>query len=142
MFFNLRRMGVVLVLCALAGPMSARSPARPVILLSCGAPAELCRTVIQTLARQSKGFVIRTVQPNHPPPPRPGDLGVRLEWKTQSQGARARLSWRGYGADLNHMGPWFDLGAIESPLSSIRQTEIAQELVSSVPGLKVAMRPD
>lgn len=142
MFFYLRGLAVVLMVCAMVGPVGARSPARPVILLSCAAPAELCRTVIQTLARQSKGFVIRTVEADQISPPRPGDLGVRLDWQDRgNKGQRTRLSWRSYGADLNHIGPWFDLGAIELPLSPIRQNAIARGLVSSVPGLQIALRP-
>lgn len=122
----------------------ARSPDRPVILLSCpdgqDARDRLCQVMIQALARAAAGpQVIRQVPRGAETPARPGDLGIALHLAQDDLGALAgHLEWQTPGGPLRK-GPTLRVALAGAGASQQAYEQFTNGLLKATPGLDSAI---
>lgn len=133
------------VLLMAAGTGTARSPARPLVLLHCAAaPEALCQAMIQALAQAAgpASPVIRRVEAGETRPPRPGDIGVTLVLGAHGpEHLAGHLEWREWGQaeTAPHIGPVLGIDTIGTRLTPQSLASFAGDLIGSTPGIDGAL---
>lgn len=140
--------GLVIMAAGLPTSAEARSPARPVILLSCPAADArdpLCQAMIQALAEATggRGAVIRPVPRGQEAPRRPGDIGVALYLDDSAPAPGGHLEWQAAdqsGAGPRQRGPDTRLDASGAALTPQSYASFTRELITATPGMAAALR--
>lgn len=110
----------------------ARTPDRPLILLSCPLDEfHLCQAMEQAIAQAASGpFIVRIVNRGDEAPTRPGDLGVALYLDSrQSQGLEGHLEWQAGRDGARQSGPRVEFSVVDAPLSSRMYGHFAEGLI-------------
>lgn len=137
-------LAVILIMAAPQG--QARSPDRPVVLLSCpgghGPYDPLCQAMIQTLAQAASGHaVIRRVPRGQEAPGRAGDLGIALHVSQRGDAALAgHLVWQTGRGGPSRKGPALRMTADGADLSHHAFQQFTQGLLKATPDLIAALR--
>ena len=122
----------VLMMLACAIMVQARTPDRPVILLSCppGMPG-LCQAMEQSLVRASPApVIVRIVPRGGEAPTRPGDLGIALHLDDlRPDSMQGHLEWRRGPGGTPRTGPALRIDAMDATLSPGSYAQFTTDLI-------------